>query len=170
MKRRHKRHTTAELERGDATPERIAKAQGYTHTDDHRRRWLRDSPIDRAFSRGALSDKQYLAAGEYRRYWENAGFNGALASPSLERVICADPSPDRLAKTDREAIARKRYHEATDACGPLGASTLDYVVCAELPLETWGRRLGWSSKAQAIAGAMERLRASLDTLVRIWAI
>jgi hypothetical protein len=43
-------------------------------------------------------------------------------------------------------------------------------VCREIALEQVGYALGWSSRPQAYAAALERMKAALDELCKLWGI
>jgi hypothetical protein len=43
-------------------------------------------------------------------------------------------------------------------------------VCREVALEQVGYTLGWSSRAQAYAAAVERMKVALDELCKLWRV
>jgi len=47
---------------------------------------------------------------------------------------------------------------------------LEWAVCREFALERIGQVLGWTSRPQAYAAALERMKAALDELCRLWGI
>ena len=65
---------------------------------------------------------------------------------------------------------RQRYREAVQAVGKIGSHVLDWTVCRDVALEQVGNTLGWTSRAQAYAAAVERMRTALDELCRLWGI
>jgi hypothetical protein len=56
------------------------------------------------------------------------------------------------------------------AIGKIGSHVLDWAVCRETALEQVGYSLGWSSRPQAYAAAVERAKIALDALCRLWGI
>jgi hypothetical protein len=64
----------------------------------------------------------------------------------------------------------KRYREAAQAAGKIGSHVLEWAVCWEVALERVGHALGWSSRPQAYAAALERMKAALDELCQLWGI
>jgi hypothetical protein len=75
-----------------------------------------------------------------------------------------------MARTEQQVFHRQRYRQAVQAIGKLGAHVLDWTVCREVGLDRLGSTLGWSSRAQAYAAAVERLKMALDELCRLWGI
>jgi hypothetical protein len=73
-----------------------------------------------------------------------------------------------MAKTENQLFHRQRYREAVQAAGKIGSHVLEWAVCREIPLEQVGRALGWSNRAQARAAALERMKAALETLCKLW--
>ena len=69
-------------------------------------------------------------------------------------------------QSDRE----QRYREAVQALGKIGSHVLEWAVCREFALERIGQVLGWTSRPQAYAAALERMKAALDELCRLWGI
>ena len=78
-----------------------------------------------------------------------------------------------------ECIARKRALKRAIPHGDL-AAVAAFDVCAgaaqplrrrqRAPLDQVGHALGWSSRAQAYAAALERMKAALDELCKLWGI
>jgi hypothetical protein len=54
--------------------------------------------------------------------------------------------------------------------GKIGSHVLEWAVCREIALEQVGQTLGWSSRPQAYAAAVERLKTALDELCKLWGI
>ncbi len=75
-----------------------------------------------------------------------------------------------MAKSESQVFHRQRYREATQSVGKIGSHVLDWAVCREVVLEQVGYTLGWSSRAQAYAAAVERMKAALDELCKLWGI
>src|SRR5713101_7765963 len=74
------------------------------------------------------------------------------------------------AKTEVQLFHRQRYREATQAIGKIGSHVLDWAVCREIALEQVGYTLGWSSRAQAYAAAVERMKTALEAACKLWGI
>ena len=164
-----KRRRSATIQ-ADPTPQRLAQADGaYELGDDRERKILtmRDSPLERAHLRKAVSQAQYDAGVKYRLHWHHAGLAGNMGSADMNRVFggetwCGMP------KSEFEAHHRQQYRRAVQTLGKSTAKLLDDLVCHETSIETVGYSLGWGSKPQAIAAAMERLRMGLDQLCTLW--
>jgi hypothetical protein len=75
-----------------------------------------------------------------------------------------------MAKTESQLFHRQRYREAAQAAGKIGSHVLEWAVCREIALEQVGQTLGWSSRPQAYAAAVERLKTALDELCKLWGI
>lgn len=165
-----KRKRPVDLEqRAQPTPERLRQADGAVEIGDDRQGnktlTMRDSPLERALSRGVLSRGQYDAGVKYRLHWYRAGMAGNLKTIDLNGVFGGHGS-----ETEAKMFHGQQYHYAVKTVGPTGSYVLDHVVCRETPLEKVGYSLGWGSKPQAIAVATEHLRMALDGLCRLWGI
>ena len=153
------------------TPERMRRAGEDFERGDTGRITMRDSPLERAFARSVITQPQYSAGEKYRRHWYHAGLAGRLESIDLDRVLATDcPNSSGLLATEQQLFHRQRYREAADAVGKTGSQVLDWAVCREVGLEQVGYSLGWSSRAQAYAAAVERMKSALDALCRLWGI
>ena len=75
-----------------------------------------------------------------------------------------------MAKTENQVFHRQRYREATQVLGKIGSHVLDCAICREVPLEHVGYTLGWTSRPQAYAAAVERLKTALDELRKLWGV
>jgi hypothetical protein len=132
---------------------------------------MRDAPLERAFARGVLTAEQYSAGQKYRHHWYHAGLSGGLVSVDLNRVWAVDLGAYAgMAKTERQVFHRQRYREAVQALGKISSHVLEWAVCREFALEQIGQALGWTSRPQAYAAALERMKAALDELCRLWGI
>jgi hypothetical protein len=161
------------VDRAKPTAERLARAGPDIFTDDVQRQWLRDSPLERAFSRGVITPGQYNAALKYRHHWHHAGLSDPLSSVDLNRIFASDVSGfSGMSKTDNQYFHRQRYREAYRALSEVLADPgiVDRIVCREERLDDVGRRLGWRSKPQAIAAATQALRVALDRLRKLWGL
>jgi hypothetical protein len=132
---------------------------------------MRDSPLERAFARKLITHQQYSVGQKYRHHWYHAGLAGRLESIDLNRIFATDPANfSGLAKAEAQVFHRQRYREATQAVGKIGSHVLDCIVCRETPLDQVGYALGWGSRPQAYAAAVERMKIALDELCKLWGI
>src|SRR5207247_6882713 len=98
------------------TRERLRRAGKAVARGDSGQITMRDSPLERAFARGALSAEQYSAGQKYRHHWYHAGLSGGLVSVDLNRVWAVDLGAYAgMAKTERQVFqgaflaANRRY-------------------------------------------------------------
>jgi hypothetical protein len=153
------------------TPERVRRAGRDVERGDTGQITMRDSPLERAFARAIITQEQYSAGQKYRHHWYHAGLADPLVSVDLSRVFANDlGSFSGMAKSEQQLFHRQRFREAAQSAGRIGSYVLDWAVCREVVLEQVGYGLGWSSRAQAYAAAVERLRAALDELCELWGI
>jgi hypothetical protein len=125
----------------------------------------------RAFARDALTPEQYSAGQKYRHHWYHAGLADPLESIDLNRIVAIDLGAySGMAKTESQLFHRQRYREAAQAVGKIGSHVLEWAVCREIALEQVGQTLGWSSRPQAYAAAVERMKMALDELCKLWGI
>ncbi|HEY7664203.1 MAG TPA: hypothetical protein VH934_13885 [Xanthobacteraceae bacterium] len=151
------------------TPERLRRAGTDFERGHTGQITMRDSPLERAFIRNVITQSQYSAAQKYRHHWYHAGLSDGLGSISPDRIFVTDLSGfSGMAKTETQVFHRQRYREAAEATGKIGSFVLDWAVCREIPLEQVGYALGWSSRPQAYAAAVERMRTALDALCKLW--
>jgi Domain of unknown function (DUF6456) len=124
-----------------------------------------------ALSRNALTPEQYSAGQKYRHHWYHAGLADRLESIDLNRIFAIDLGAySGMAKTESQLFHRQRYREAAQAVGKIGSHVLEWAVCREIALEQVGQTLGWSSRPQAYAAAVERMKTALDELCKLWGI
>jgi hypothetical protein len=153
------------------TPERLRRAGADVERGDSGQITMRDSPLERAFARNALTAEQYSAGQKYRHHWYHAGLAGRLGSLDLNRILAVDLGAYAgMAKTENQLFHRQRYREAVQAIGKIGSCVLEWAVCREVAIDQVGHALGWSSRAQAYAAALERMKAALDELCKLWGI
>lgn len=153
------------------TKERLRKAGSDFERGDTGQITMRDSPLERARTRGLLTPEQYSAGQKYRHHWYHAGLAGTLHSMMLDRVFAADPMGScGMATTEKQVFHRQRYREAVTAIGKIGSHVLEAAICREVSLEQIGYTLGWTSRPQAYAAAAERMKSALDDLRRLWGI
>src|SRR5262245_35683436 len=94
-----------------------------------------------------------------------------LESIDLNRVFAIDLGAySGMAKTESQLFHRQRYREAAQAAGKIGSHVLEWAVCREIALEQVGQTLGWNSRPQAYAAAVERMKTALDELCKLWGI
>lgn len=165
-------------EPGRPTPERMAKAGSDYAIGDTTRRGsrdgvltMRDSPLERAVAREAITPAQYSAGTKYRLHWYLGGLSDALQSVDPNRVFAVDAGNfSGMARTENQVFHRQRYRAAVEELGPVTHKFLEEVVCRDTNLEDMGYALGWKSKSQAISAATERLKMALDVLKDLWGI
>ena len=154
-----------------ATPERLRRAGAHFERGHTGQITMRDSPLERAFARNALTPEQYSAGQKYRHHWYHAGLNDPIGSIDLARVSGTDLGAfSGMARTENQLFHRQRYREGVQAIGKIGSHVLEWAVCRETALEQVGYSLGWSSRPQAYAAAAERARIALDALCTLWGI
>lgn len=153
------------------TPERMRRAGADFERGDTGQITMRDSPLERALARSVITQEQYAAGQKYRHHWYHAGLAGYLGAVDLNRVLGIDLGAYAgMAKTENQVFHRQRYREAVQAAGKIGSHVLEWAVCREVALEQVGQALGWSSRPQAYAAALERMKAALDELCQLWGI
>jgi Domain of unknown function (DUF6456) len=158
-------------ERAEPTAERMRRAGADFERGDTGQITMRDSPLERLLARNVVSPEQYSAGQKYRHHWYHAGLSDPLESLDLSRVFASDLGGySRMPKTENQVFHRQRYREAVTAVGKIGSHVLDWAVCREVELEQVGNSLGWGTRAQAYAAAVERIKAALDELCRLWGI
>ncbi len=158
-------------QRARPTPERLRRAGTDFERGDTGQITMRDSPLERAFSRNIITQEQYSAGQKYRHHWYHAGLSDQLGSADLSRIFAIDLGNfSGMAKSEVQLFHRQRYREATQAIGKIGSHVLDWAVCREIALEQVGYTLGWSSRAQAYAAAVERMKTALEAACKLWGI
>ena len=151
------------------TLERLRRAGRDIQRGDTGQITLGDNPLDRAFARGSITRAQHSTAQKFRHHWYHAGLSDPLRSIDLNRVLAIDlGNYSGMAKTERQLFHRQRYREAVQAAGKIGSHVLDWVICRDIGFEQVGYTLGWSSRPQAYAAAVERTKTALDELCRLW--
>lgn len=157
-------------ERG-ATTERRKIAGDYVHTDDKGRRYVRDTPIERALTRKTITAAQYTAAMKFYNHWYRAGLAETFGSADLNRVFGGADGFSSMARTENQAFHRQRYRQAVQLVGISGSRVLEWVICQEKTLEDTGiQLLGWGNKVQGRAAATQMLKDRLDMLCDEWGI
>lgn len=159
------------VEAGAPTRERLERAGVDVDRGHHGVYTMKDAPLERALSRGAVTGGQYNAGAKFRHHWYHAGLVGGMGSIDLNRIFAPDlGSYSGMARSESQCFHRQRYREAVQAVGKTNSRVLEMVICDEQTLEDCGYQLGWGAKSSAIVAATERLRASLDDLCRLWGI
>jgi hypothetical protein len=157
--------------RASPTPERMRRAGRDFKRGATGEITLGDNPLDRSLARGVISKEQYLAAYKYRHHWYHCGLAERLESADLNWRLVKDPANYcGIPKSETQLFHRQRYREAVQAIGKIGARVLDSVVCHDVALEQMGYALGWSSRPQAYAAAVERMKTALDALCKLWGV
>lgn len=159
------------LRRGQPTPQRIRHAGADFFRGDTGQITMRDSPLERAFARNVVSRQQYAAGQKYRHHLYHAGLCDPLGSMDLNRVFASNLGDfSGMARTENQVFHRQRYREAVEILGKIGSHVLESAVCREIALEQVGYLLGWSSRPQAYAAAVERMKNALDELCELWGL
>lgn len=171
-----KRKRPVDIEqRAQPTPERLRQADGAIEIGDDRQGsktlTMRDSPLERARNRRAISEEQYISAMKYYNHWWCSGLSGGLHSIELDRIFSGDPSNfSGMAKTENEAFHRQRYRDAVQKIGIDNSEFLEDVVCKEMTLTEAGQNLKWNHDKSRIVAATEKLRTILDLLRSHWGL
>jgi hypothetical protein len=153
------------------TPERMRRAGADFQRGDSGQITLADNPFDRAVARGHITQEQYSAGQKFRHHWYHAGLSDQLASIDPSRVFATDLAAfSAMARSEGQVFHRQRYREAVQAIGKIGSHALEWVICREFAFEQVGYALGWSSRPQAHAAAVERMKVALDELCGLWGI
>jgi len=125
-----------------------------------------------ALSRATLSRQSNIQPGRnIAIIGITAGLADRLESIDLNRIFAIDVGAySGMAKTESQLFHRQRYREAAQAVGKIGSHVLEWAVCREIALEQVGQTLGWDSRPQANAAAVERMKTALDELCKLWGI
>jgi hypothetical protein len=166
---RNERRSIAQ--RAQPTAERMRHAGTDFVRGDTGQITMRDSPLERAFTRNIVSRVQYAAGQKYRHHWYHAGLCDPMGSMDLTRIFASDlGSFSGMARTESQVFHRQRYREASEAIGKIGSYVLESAICREMALEQVGYALGWGRRLQAYAAATERMKTALDQLCELWGI
>jgi glucose/arabinose dehydrogenase len=85
------------------TRERLRRAGADFERGDTGQITMRDSPLERAFARNALTPEQYSAGQKYRHHWYHDGLADRLESIDLNRVFAIDLGAySGMAKTESQ--------------------------------------------------------------------
>lgn len=158
------------------TAERVARATGALVIGGDARGALpvytmRDTTLERALKRGAISAAECAALEKYHHHWYHAGLEVGIGSVDLNRVFASDPgSMSGMAKTEAQAFHRAKYREARDILGQKTGIVADNVVCAGTSLEVAGYGIGYNSPFRAREGALKHLQRAGDLLERHWGL
>jgi hypothetical protein len=166
------REQAVEVEhRASPTPERMRRAGTDFVRGASGQITLGDSPLARSLTRGVITREQFLAAQKYRHHWYHSGLAERLVSPDLDGRFAKDfASYAGIPKSEMQLFHRQRYREAVQTIGKIGSQVLDSVVCRDVGLEQMGYALGWGTRAQAYAAAVESMKTALDALCTLWGI
>jgi hypothetical protein len=166
---RFRNHRPSIEQRAGPTTERLRHAASHFVRGDTGQITMRDSPLERAFTRHVITRQQYAAGQKYRHHWYHAGLSDPLGSIDLNRVFASDLGNfSGMARTENQVFHRQRYREAVEIIGKIGSHVLDSAVCREIAIEQVGYMLGWGSRPQAYAAAAERMKDALDELCKLW--
>jgi hypothetical protein len=152
------------------TPERLRRAGPDVARGHTGQITMRDSPLERALAQCAHA-RAVFGRTEISPSLYHAGLADRLESIDLNRIFAIDLGAySGMAKTESQLFHRQRYREAAQAVGKIGSHVLEWAVCREIALEQVGQTLGWSSRPQAYAAAVERMKTALDELCKLWGI
>jgi len=169
MARKKYRQAPQPLDRGDTTPERLAKAGADAFRDGEGKRQVHDNTLCRARRREAITDKQFQAGLKYAELQYAAGLDGSVNAIDLNRIMSRETMNfDRLATTEHLAMARHDYAKANEVLGKDGKDAMTYLVCNSGSLEGWGFSLGKVSRTDAWNAAEKDLISCLSLLVGYW--
>lgn len=130
---------------------------------------MRDCPLERAYNRGQIQEREYQAGVKFRHHWFHAGMAGHIGSIDFDRIFARDlSSMGHMAKTEAQAFHRQKYREACNEMGPRPAKAVEYLVGAEFEFEKVGRMFGYNNDPQARAVAMTLLQDGLYRLAHLW--
>ena len=139
---------------------------------------VRQSPIDRAVSRGDLSDQKGRAAQKLYDHWYGAGMAGTIGSADPLKIFGTGNDFGRLCATERAenhwrayCNALKAVRRAMDApgMGMDAVKLLDLVVCREIPFAE-AAHMVWGAGRKAEANAMKLIEGALRVLVLEWGL
>jgi hypothetical protein len=124
--------------------------------------WLVETPLQRLYERGAISQAQLLAGEQFQRLFRLAHHDG-LRAADLARDVRYSAPADALA-VER---ARDSVWQAIRACGGMGSpcgSCAWHVLGNELSVREWARREGWGGKPMREEVAKGTLIGTLGVL------
>lgn len=163
-------------ERGP-TGERIRKSASEFFTDDNGANHTRENPADIALAKGQISKRQHTAAHKLYVHWFRGGLQANYGSVDMHGIFGGKGyEAAGMAKTEAQAFHRQRFRKAIESLISAGQNTdkyrwpLVHFCCYENGLEQIGRAMGWNNRPQALAVAIERVRAGLDILCDDWGI
>lgn len=152
--------TEARLRKAGEDVERGNASGGYT---------LRDAPIEMMLARKIITEKQYQGLGKYRIHWFNGGLGPSYGGMDPNHIFASDISNfSGMAKTERQVFHRQQWRAANQVMGLRGTWVVGKIVCEEVTAEAAGRLMGWKSKPQATAAAIQTLRDAADRLCHLW--
>jgi hypothetical protein len=163
------------IEVGRPTPERLRHAGNAYEVAESRgsagTMTMRDCPLERAFGRGQLEEREYQAGIKFRHHWFHAGMAGQITSLDMDRVFARDlSSMGHMPKSEKQLFHRQRYREACDEMGQRQSQAVEDCVCAEIEFEKIGRKFGFNNDPQARACAVTLIRDGLYRLAKIWGL
>lgn len=130
---------------------------------------MRDSPLDRMLSRGAIDPAPYRALMKYKHHWYHAGLNGSISSVDANRVFATDATNfSGMARTERQAEHRQQYRKAVQNIGVIASNVVERVVCYEMPMSSGVEAV--RNKPQTISESAMALKIAGEILARHWGI
>lgn len=128
---------------------------------------FRDTPFERSFVRGQITEGQYQAGGKFYVHWYRAGMRSNLGSVDLDGVFSR--STGALAATESGQFHYDRFKDAVRDMGQLGSAVVTSFVCYDMPIEEIGQKhLNYTNKPQARAAATTLIRDKLEGLRVLW--
>lgn len=166
-------------ERGP-TRERIDKAWGALDIGYTGVITIRQSPVERAVSRGQLDATQGRAAHKLYQHYFKADLRTAIGSVDLDRVLGGDADFSHMPKSLHAAFHRERFRKAFQVVedrmgaagyrGKVAAQVLRYVIIDELTFETAGLAAGYEGGTRAQIMALHLVGCALNILVKEWGL
>lgn len=165
---------TGNGDRGEGpTPERVGRAGDHSKrvidNDGNKIVSMRDSPLDRMLSRGAIDPAPYRALMKYKHHWYHAGLSGSLSSVDANRVFASDATNfSGMARTERQAEHRQQYRKAVQKIGVIASNVVERVVCYEMPMAAGVETA--RNAPQATSESAMALKIAGDLLADYWGI
>jgi hypothetical protein len=126
-----------------------------------------ESPLGWLHRHGHLDRKQFDAGEQLRTDWERANLSPCVTmrwdpAPGLARGQGRGPA---LERTEQQASAKARFHDALAAAGPGMSDILWRVVCAGEGMRDAETALGWPARAGKLV-----LKMALDRVAAFYRI
>lgn len=132
----------------------------------HQRR--REAPIVLAHSKSQITHAQFAAGQRFYEHWFKGGLCEHYGTPDMDRIYGTGEATG-MPKSELQAHHRRLFRGALEELQQR-AWVLERIICQEMPIPEVGHLLGWNTRNQAFAAAMESLRIGLDVLCARWGI